>query len=88
MIWVRDLSSSPYDKAAWQEASPQQGQTYQITINYLDEDLEGMVEDSLRLYRWNEQTENWEMKLADNFNTSINSLTAAVDQPGSVGGFW
>ena len=71
-----------YDKVSWQEASPQQGQTYQITINYLDEDLEGLVEDSLRLYYWNTQSENWEMKLADNFNMSTNSLTAAVDQPG------
>ena len=71
-----------YDKASWQPASPQQGQTYQITINYLDEDVEGIVEDSLRFYYWNAQTENWEMKSANSFNMSTNSLTITVDQSG------
>ena len=71
-----------YDKQSWERVSPQSGQRYQININYLDEDVEGMFEQSLRLYFWNTETENWEMKQADSFNTSTNTLTAMVDQLG------
>ena len=71
-----------YDKQSWERVSPQSGKRYQININYLDEDVEGMVEESLRLYYWNAQTENWEMKQADSFDTSTNTLTAMVGQLG------